>query len=568
MFSSIRRISTPPSFEDEEKTHSARLLHAMLLILTLVIPISTGLLVYTYRAQGQAFDWSTAWIGALITAISIGLLILTHRGNIKSSSIVITLLLLGVVFYASFSYGGILDTSVAAYLLIIILAGILLGGRSVFIFTVLSILLVAWTYFAETTHIVIYPPQVVEPFDLIELIATLTLGGLLLNTAIKNLNNAYNNAKSHEHTLAAANIELQNVRASLEQRVAERTMDLEHRALQLQAAAEVGQAATTIRNQHELLSQVTHLISERFDFYHAGVFLLDKAGEYAVLQAANSEGGQRMLARNHKLQVAGTSIVGYVTAQLKPRIALDVGQDATYFDNPDMPETRSEMALPLIAGGKLLGALDVQSKRPAAFTDDDIAVLQVLADQVAIAIENARLFTENQETLEAARRAYSTLSQEAWRELLRSQPKLGFLATPQENISMAGEAWTSEMLDASRRGENVRLDEHTLAIPIVLRDQVLGVVRLKKDAAAPPWNNEEISLMDTLVDQLEFALENARLHRGAQQRAARESLVTEITTKIRSTTDPQVMIETAISELRHALHAKRAQIMIQENTPS
>jgi GAF domain-containing protein len=121
------------------------------------------------------------------------------------------------------------------------------------------------------------------------------------------------------------------------------------------------------------------------------------------------------------------------------------------------------------------------------------------------------------------------------------------------------------MIEAAQSGRNVRLDERTLAIPIVLRGHTLGVVRLKKDAAAPPWNTDEINLMDALIDQLEFALENARSHRDAQQRAARESLVTEITTKIRSTNNPQEMLEIAISELREALQAKRAQIMLQEN---
>lgn len=359
--------------------------------------------------------------------------------------------------------------------------------------------------------------------------------------------------------------QIQTSQTELEQRVAARTLDLELRARQLQAAAEVGQAATTIRDINDLFSQVTHLISERFDFYHAGIFLLDSAGENAILQAANSEGGQRMLARNHQLEVSETSIVGYATARCQPRIALDVGRDAVYFDNPDMPETRSEMALPLMVGGKLLGALDVQSKRSAAFSDEDIVVLQVLANQLAIAIENARLFTENQETLEAARRAYTTLSQESWQEFLRTQPKLGFLATPQQNINISRKTWTSEMVEAAQRGTNIRLDERTLAIPIVLRGHTLGVVRLKKDAAAPPWNDDEINLMDALIDQLEFALENARSHRDAQQRAARESLVTEITTKIRSTNNPQDMLEIAISELREALQAKRAQIMLQEN---
>ncbi len=361
--------------------------------------------------------------------------------------------------------------------------------------------------------------------------------------------------------------QIQTAHAELEGRVAERTRQLERRAIQLQAAAEVGHAAVTIRDLDALLSQVTHLISDRFGFYHAGVFFIDDQGEFAVLRAANSEGGQRMLARGHKLKVGQVGIVGHVTAHLEPRIALDVGQDAVYFDNPDLPETRSEMALPLMIGGKLLGALDVQSKRAAAFSDEDVAVLQVLADQVAVAIENARLFTDNQEALEATRRAYGELSRASWGELLRTQSQLGFIASSTQETSLANEEWTPDMIAARNSGDITHADSHTMSIPIVLRDQVLGIVRLKKPSDAPAWTTDEINLMNNLIDQLEIALESARLYRDTQRRAERERMVTEITTKIRSTTDPKIMVQTAINELREALQAQRGQMVIRPIEP-
>ena len=150
---------------------------------------------------------------------------------------------------------------------------------------------------------------------------------------------------------------------NLEQRVAERTQALERRAIQLQAAADVGGTAARLRDLDELLRQVTRLISQRFGFYHVGIFLLDERGEYAVLRASNSEGGQRMLTRGHKLKVGQVGIVGYVTGAGEARIALNVGEDIQYFNNPDLPTTQSEMALPLIVGGRILGALDIQSSQ-------------------------------------------------------------------------------------------------------------------------------------------------------------------------------------------------------------
>jgi GAF domain-containing protein len=172
--------------------------------------------------------------------------------------------------------------------------------------------------------------------------------------------------------------------------------ETQRRAVQLRAAAEVARDATAILDVNQLLDETVHLISEQFGFYHAGVFLLDERGEYAVLQAASSEGGGRMLERGHKLQVGKVGIVGYVSDTGEPRIALDVDEDAAHFASSDLPDTRSEMALPLKVRGRVIGVLDVQSTQEAAFSEDDVAVLQTLADQLATAIENARLFEQAQ----------------------------------------------------------------------------------------------------------------------------------------------------------------------------
>jgi nitrate/nitrite-specific signal transduction histidine kinase len=160
--------------------------------------------------------------------------------------------------------------------------------------------------------------------------------------------------------------ELAGLIGGLEQQVTERTADLERRTVQLEAAAEVAREATAIRDVAQLLDETVHLISERFGFYHAGVFLVDDAREYAALRAASSEGGRRMLERGHKLAVGKVGMVGYVTGTGEARITLDVGEDAAHFVNPDLPETRSEITLPLRVRGEVIGALDVQSTEEAA----------------------------------------------------------------------------------------------------------------------------------------------------------------------------------------------------------
>ena len=167
--------------------------------------------------------------------------------------------------------------------------------------------------------------------------------------------------------------------------------------MQLQMAAEVARDATTAHDLDDLLNRAVNLVRDRFGFYHAGIFLVDERGEYAVLRAATGEAGRAMLEHGHKLRVGEVGIVGYVTGTGQPRIALDVGADAVHFKNPFLPETRSELALPFKVEERVIGALDVQSRRAAAFDEDDVRMLQVMADQLAVAIEKAHLLHETQQ---------------------------------------------------------------------------------------------------------------------------------------------------------------------------
>jgi GAF domain-containing protein/HAMP domain-containing protein len=374
--------------------------------------------------------------------------------------------------------------------------------------------------------------------------------------------------------------QLRELISSLEERVAERTAHLEKRAVQLQATAEVGQAVASIRDLDELLTRVTQLITQRFGYYHAGVFLLDAAGEYAVLRAANSEGGKRMLARGHRLIVGAQGIVGYVTGTGEPRIALDVGADAVYFDNPDMPATRSEMALPLVAGGRVLGALDVQSTDAAAFSGEDVAVLQILADQLAVAIENARLFAEHQEALDAMRRAYRQMSWEAWADLLSQRRGIGYvcdshniirpvLPDRQSDASPADQA--EQPLPPSRTSPPSRTTRAaqqaaesngtTVKIPIRIRDKAFGMVRLRKADEAGKWTEEEMALVETLAEQLGTALDSARLYEESLIERDRTALLLEVSQRLSADLDFDAVVETVLS-FADRLSADAAELFI------
>ncbi len=341
---------------------------------------------------------------------------------------------------------------------------------------------------------------------------------------------------------------------SLEDRVAERTSALDRRATRLKIVADVGKVITSFRNLSELLQQTSHLISENFGYYHVGIFLLDEHNEYAVLAAANSIGGQRMLEKKHQLKIEETSMVGYTTELIKARIALDVGTDAVYFDNPDLPETRSEMTLPLVVGGQILGVLDVQSKEPQAFSEEDISTLQILADQIAVAIQNANLFNETKKALEASRVIYGEVSREAWSKILHNQPRIGYISTQPATVETHGDKVEPSLAKAFETGDLILgNDGLTISVPIKIRGQAIGAIRLKKSEISEAWTQEETNLAISLSDQLSGALESARLYRESQQRAARESLVSDISTRISSVSHVDAILRETVHELGQAL---------------
>ncbi|MBN1440582.1 MAG: GAF domain-containing protein [Anaerolineales bacterium] len=180
----------------------------------------------------------------------------------------------------------------------------------------------------------------------------------------------------------------------------------ERKAVQLQTAAEIARETIGLLDLDRLLSHSINLIRERFGFYHSSVFLLDDERKFAMLRESTGEAGRQMKARGHKLGVGSQSIVGWVTENARPRVADDVTADPMHRPNPLLPATRAELGIPLRIGETVIGALDVQSTLPYAFTPDDITILQVIADQIAIAVENARLFSTTREYLARHRSLY------------------------------------------------------------------------------------------------------------------------------------------------------------------
>jgi GAF domain-containing protein len=350
---------------------------------------------------------------------------------------------------------------------------------------------------------------------------------------------------------------------SLEDKVSQRTAQLEqatkrseYRENLLLAVAEVSSVIASISDLASLLPKIAEVISDRFGHYHVGIFLLDQNKDFAVLKAANSTGGRNMLARGHRLKVGEEGIVGFVTGTGKTRLAIDTGADKIHFKNPELPSTRSELALPLIIGKDIIGALDVQSQTPNAFSEDDIKVLSTLANQVAIAIQNANLYSETISALSEARSAYQKFIETGWHNYMEKSTQLGFQYSNRLIQPLTGSLDRPEITAVLDTGDTVtdstvgmKLAVPTIAVPVKVRGTTIGVIDIRSINPNRNWEKSDITAAQTIADRLAFALENARLINESQKRVARERAISDMSSKIGSSMDVNTILQQTVQEL-------------------
>ncbi len=349
------------------------------------------------------------------------------------------------------------------------------------------------------------------------------------------------------YTLGDMAAQLEQTLGQLEARVAERTQALEHRTLQLQTAAEVAHEIAQAQDLASLLRGAVDLISERFGYYNVGIFLVDELSEYAHLKAASGELGRQLLQKEIRLRVGQEGMVGYVTRFGQPRIAADVSQERAYVAERLLPDTRSELTLPLRSGPKIIGALDVQSAQPNAFSQDDITVLQTLADQLATAIENVRLTARLLTTLEEANLATQQQARQAWQRLAAQRGELIF---------------EYDRLEARRipPSELRNVSGALLRVPVSLRGQVIGYIGLEADDPEREWSADELAIVEATANQAALTVENARLLLESQQRAARERIAAEVTAQIRASLDMQAVLQSAVQEIAQRMGIAQVEV--------
>jgi len=565
MLKRMTKIFAPPVFPgDEDKTRKARYVNAI--ALTLIV------IVLGYEIGARAIRGYTGQNISDLILITLAIIIfvgwlLLKQGYLRFTSILIVVLIWIVSNSLAITGSGVRDSSYITNFSIVVMAGLLLGWQASLTVTIASIFSGFGLAYAEQSGLignVSYPATAFAQ----DITFIFGLNTVLIYLLISGLENEVKRSKTSLNELGLSNINLNTAQIDLEKRTTELSQrgselqdankQIQRRVTQFEVLAQVTQAITSIRDLQDLLPRIVSVISEKFGFYHVGVFLLDGSHEYAVLSATNSEGGRQMLERKHRLRVGEQGIVGNVTATGKPRVAMDVGVDAVFFDNPELPDTHSEMALPLKSGGLVVGALDVQSTEIGAFADEDIQMLTLLADQVSLAIENARLFEETRNALAEAEAVSRQFTREVWGRLPNEQNLLGY------RYNLIGTSPLEKLVELADSGnyKNKGKQEQSsqIAVPIELRGEIIGTL-IVQTSSVDPLNQDQVDLIKAVAERVALSAENARLFEETTHRAERERLVSDITGKIRSVQDPQTMIQTAMEELRNALGASRVEVI-------
>lgn len=554
----IKRWMTAPVFEDPRVNRQARLLNA-------VVWPTLGIAVVLLIGLGAAGSPLPVLISVMAMAITqIGSILLLHRGRIQQASLLFVFAGWAVTAIPALLQDNLASTFVFFSMVMVVLASLLLERRYVQIITGLSvgfaiILLINMEY--PFVAQVISTSSPMRRF--LGMVAALLAISTIVQLTMGSLRSALSEAEENGKRLRETNRMLEESQAVLEQRVSERTAALEGRARQLQAAAEVGAAVASVRDLDILLGEITGTLSERFGYYYVGIYLIDEAGKVLNLRAANTEIGRKLIAQNFCLPINQSSMAASTVRTRQARVAVDVRADDQYRALDELSLTRSEITLPIISGDTLLGVLDLQDAQIRTPSSDDLATLRLLTNQIAIAIDNALLFATNQKSLESLQRAYGSMSREGWEKVLRGRGELGFVAGVSGPPAQTTQAWQAEMVAAQASGKVVQSDEFTLAVPIMIRNQAAGVVRLRKPTEAGSWKSDEILLVQTLSDRLSTALESARLYEETRRRAERERLTGEITARMRASNDPQTILQVAARELRKALKADQLQLVVQ-----
>ncbi|MFN8413782.1 MAG: GAF domain-containing protein [Anaerolineales bacterium] len=491
-----------------------------------VTPLLIGSLIFGLLALIPAVGSAKSnFIAIVFIATYLITLLVTFIKLSYKIKIWVFILIIYVLGLSELATHGILGDGLFFFLGVIIFATMMISPRAGITATAVDIvtfIIFGWLMLTKTVMPV--NPKAVEAgiLDWLSAGGVIIMFGTIIILGFQRLEAEFLDAQKQIDTTL---VTLRDERNNLDNKVQSRTY-------QLKRVNEIGRAVTSILDPNELLAQAVTMIGDEFDCYYTAIYLIDLTQQWAELSEATGDAGKVLRENKHRIDLKGKSAIATAIQTRQVRIALDTGTESVRFDNPLLPYTRSLLIAPLVVGEKILGAVELHSTKEAAFSMQDADTFQNMANQIATAMENSRLFQEAQQSILEMRATQRQYLQGAWSSLIKDQ-------------TLEYELGDDE---TANKG---------LEVPLTLREQIIGQISM---ASTDDWTPEQKNLIETIAAQAALALENARLVEESQSIASRERATNEIISKIWSSTTTESILQTAVRELGRTLEAAEVDI--------
>ncbi|MBC7878444.1 MAG: GAF domain-containing protein [Anaerolineales bacterium] len=533
----------PKSF-DQGNTYSAAFNYEgwreqfILTVLRIACVLGIALIVASYTAATSGERISFISLYAVLVAVTI----LPAPYRIRAVILLAANFAIGM--YTILNWGVWSDGSL--FLLVTVVLSSLLFSRRidiiVFGINIIAILTIATLQQLEIFSLINARAPTIEFKDWAFFLIDFSIAGILIVVAIGQFKEEFTRVIQEMQSTFNT---LTSERTQLEDRVHQRTEELEMQTKQLRTSTSVARIVAEIQNISELMETVTKLISEKFEYYHVGLYILDEYKKTAFLQAASSAIGKQLVGQGFRIEPDRRNAINTVVEQNRPYISSD--GNANFVRDVNFPITRSRMTLPLAVRGNVIGILDIHSDQTQAFNMQDAEILQTLSDLVAISFDNVRLLNETKNLVNQLEINTSFQTREIWSKLT-SRRKSAYQYTP----AGVRPVFSTDKQDG----------EDGLRIPLILYGQNIGTIKLKRKGDAKEWSERERTLVEKIADQVALALENSRLVDEAQKGALRDQMIANISNRVRETLDVESVVRTAATELRRVFDLKEAEISI------
>lgn len=534
----------PPKFDDQRKTRAAAYLSGILNIVAFVF--------FVLIITGEYLPAVNILFG-ILAIFSLSMHFVLHTGRVTLAATLFILVSWATMTYLSWIGDGLRDFGIFTYVLLIFLANLFGNTRLSFLLTALSIGAIWLLYYVEMQGYLV-PVGNSLLADALSITFIVLIFVIILYLTISDLEKSLKVSEISKKELLRQNEDLRILQQDLAEnsKVIKKTSeDLHIQALRLRTIAGVAQRIVLTRNTEDLLSEITKITSESFGFYYVGIYLTSNDKRYIQLKTANRSIAE-MDPTPLSIEFGHNTVVEKVAYDRIPRIALDVGENPVFFNNPNLPETHSEMALPLIYREELLGILDVQSREEAAFDETDLETFSTLSEQISIAIENARQFERAQKALQETEEISHRYLRQEWAQVSERKKQLAYRYQHGKVEEIA-----AEELSAATQ-------QNLLRVPVKIRDEVVGFLQIRANDEKKKWQEEETEMLQTVANRVALAIENARLLEDTTLQVSKEGALSQFASTISNISQTDKLMSVAVSELQKILGAAEVSFELED----